>query len=290
MNYYTRKECADILGVEQQTISNYIDRGFFAGTKTSVGKNSSLRIDKESFDQFAKKYFEEVVPEINGIEQLKRELKQEKEDLGSMKGYIAIQRYYGEMWKDVLDASIAIVGEKKDRRLNDITYTVLTGGDIEQLSERNNRITKERIRQLAWKGVLRIKEMSKLVDEGKSEYKRIIKRNSALSQANRELARKIIFLEREIEKQIEIRELIKAKGELRDSFSKFMRIDVKDCNLSVRARNVLRTMGIVTLYDLFQYKPEDFMKVHCCGKKSLSEFQAIASDYNMHLGDIPAND
>ena len=56
-----------------------------------------------------------------------------------------------------------------------------------------------------------------------------------------------------------------------------------DFNISVRTLNGLRALDIETLGDLLCYTPEDLLRIHKFGRKSLNEVQELLETMNLQL-------
>lgn len=59
---------------------------------------------------------------------------------------------------------------------------------------------------------------------------------------------------------------------------------VSELEFTVRTDNVLKAIGVLTVYDLVQKTERDLMKVPNMGKKSLNEIKDVLESKGLHLG------
>lgn len=59
---------------------------------------------------------------------------------------------------------------------------------------------------------------------------------------------------------------------------------VSELEFIVRTDNALKSIGILTVYDLVQKTERDLMKVPNLGKKSLNEIKDVLKSKGLHLG------
>lgn len=59
---------------------------------------------------------------------------------------------------------------------------------------------------------------------------------------------------------------------------------VSELEFIVRTDNALKSIGIITVYDLVQKTERDLMKVPNLGKKSLNEIKDVLKSKGLHLG------
>ena len=57
-----------------------------------------------------------------------------------------------------------------------------------------------------------------------------------------------------------------------------------DTNISVRAINVLRSLGCDTFKDIVKLSEEDLKNTPACGKKTINEIKELLGEYGMELG------
>ena len=57
-----------------------------------------------------------------------------------------------------------------------------------------------------------------------------------------------------------------------------------DINLSIRAINVLRSLGCNTFKDVVKLSEKELKNTPACGKKTINEIKALLGKYGLHLG------
>lgn len=264
------------MGVDRQSISNYIERGFL--------KKRMLRgrvyVYRDSVLAFKEKYHEVVQVEEGAVEAYMRELAEKKEDLRKQikqtemsMGYERAN-YLVHLLRSMVKA-IGYVDNMTPKKLEMVENYVL-GMERADCGYHYGNVTAERARQIlnwstGWvsrRGYHVFEKMQKQEEE----IERLTKRNFQLKMRNKELE--------EAQKK-----LIEApKGRISERVSKILATNVLDMKIKVRTLNILRFSGFETIGDFISMTPKDFMKIPNCGRKSVNELRDYMENLGLHLG------
>lgn len=287
----SRKEAAVILGVTEQTISNWAVGG--------VLKTHNVRINGKGMTMVDSKTVHALIDDAKAIEESKERLeemrlqveREEKEFLfkkfikSGLKfdesAYIVIQ----ELALDFIKFATEPFEDEKRRKVLDMFIQGFSIGDIAN----EFGLTRTRVRQLLF-SCARI--LSKV-----GSFKEIYDKNNELKARNSELQQSYELALRKLKgKESELKEL-KYKLGIEDA-QKIMEIDDKelahkiklfntaitDTTLSVRALNCLKAADVETLGDLVQFNKTDLLKFRNFGRKTMIEIDDYLNSLNLSFG------
>lgn len=268
--YLTRQEAANIIGVSAQTITNWYEAGKLPGNM----ENKRLYLAKEAVMKLNStlkeynidtKWVESLKAEQNKVvEEYKSSIQNYKEMIGLLNSSNNIG------FKINFLTTILYLGEDdyrlREREIN-IISELLHGKTFEEISEWS-RLTSERVRQIAEKGLRRLHNYK--------SYEKLHQENQELKKELKDLKVLMRFgdlSEREIENRLSIAEVLSK--------------DVEDFGFSVRCIQSFRSVDIKTIGDLIKFGKSNLLALKNFGKKSFAEIDDVLhkleQDYKMEF-------
>lgn len=280
----SRHEAAEIFGVTEQTISNYVSYGILKTVKmdlrTYITRESVERVlkDMRSDDEIAKEIF------MMRTETAKLHQDARKEYAKARTNHSAIQMLGNEIVRDILIAIIRSMGYRHitDRQAEAVC-AFIKGWDNRKIAEEfgtyayNVRYLVNRTLK-AFKTLPRYSELEDKID--------------GLNDDNKALAKRIESLEHELDVAKKApcvyQDMKQGTGEYNDEDFKIYKtlqtkIDDIFC-FSKRTTNVLAYMEVDTLADLVQYRHTDLLKVRNCGRYTVREIENYLDSVGLKLG------
>lgn len=277
----SRKEAAEILGVSAQSISNYIKRGLLRKAGNEASNICFVYLEEVKALAGKAQNIEKMELNISAYEKIlsdkEKDLKQEVDMFYKEKG---VWKYYARYdFKRAILGCAAIAGVSG--RTFDILSEFLSGTSFEKIGELY-RLSAERIRQILCKSI-------RALNYRPEQY-------SCMREENSELRKKIRMLQCECD---ELRAEVKriktgkkspsneAKGTESD-FIPWKGIDLStklvDLDISIRAKNVLKTTEIENLYELVRFKKNDLFKFRWFGRRIIRELDEMLERLNLYFG------
>ena len=270
------KEAGERLGVSRQTITNWSKQGVFRLRK--IGK--ALWVDEETIVRMA--------DTAQDIERTRALLKKEQEELRMAydeehsiltdvrKEVMLVARYRNnlvarEFYLSIPRAlqSLGIICQREA----DVMCSVIHGHDIGWIAE-DYGITREGVAQIFFRGCSKARKLQGLKDRIE-RAEEILSDNEALRRKN-ELLTRIL---KDIEKENGTSLLPKDKEE-EDLLTK----DIRRCDLSIRAKNVLHAIGINTIGELVQVRKSQLRSIRNCGEKTIDELDSFIRSKGLKWG------
>ena len=270
------KEAGELLGVSRQTITNWSKQGVFRLRK--MGK--ALWVDEETIAKMA--------DTAQDIERTRALLKKEQEEL--RKAYDEEHRILTDVRREVMLTrryrnnlvarefylsipralqSLGIICQREA----DVMCGIIQGRDVGWIAE-DYGITREGAAQIFFRGCSKAKKLQVLKDR-LERAEEVLSDNEALRRKN-ELLTRIL---KDIEKENGISLLPKDKEE-EDLLTK----DVRRCDLSIRAKNVLHAIGINTIGELVQVRKSQLRGIRNCGEKTIDELDNFIRSHGLKWG------
>lgn len=259
MKMITRREAAQMLGVTEQSISNYVNKGILP----SVKRNGRVYISKEGIEackpQLAE-YTEYETKLAQKLEELRKQNMRVHEEL-----MVARERM-GLIY--TLSASLVkyakLVAIDLKAEIDEFENVILStpGASLLDIVD-DFGITRERGRQKLQRLCRKLESGELLKDS--VELKR--QRDEALAEITRM-------------KNVTTVTNAPERNHLSDVFY----TPVRELGLSVRAMNVLKLNDIVTILDIVKLTRVDLIKMHNAGRKTLFEIEDYLAQYGLHLG------
>ena len=280
----SRHEAAEIFGVTEQTISNYVSYGILKTVKMDL----RTYITRESVDRVLKdlRSDDEITKEISRMRTETAKLHQEarKEYARARTNNSAIQMLGSEIVRDILIAIIRSMGHRHitDRQAEAVC-AFIRGWDSRKIAEEfgtyayNVRYLVNRTLK-AFKTLPKYSDLEDKIDELDGDNKALTKRIESLEH-ELDMAKKALCVYQDMKQ---------GKGEYNDEDFKIYKalqtkIDDIFC-FSKRTVNVLAYMEVDTLTDLVQYQNTDLLKVRNCGRSTVREIEDYLDSVGLKLG------
>lgn len=269
--YITRKEAANIAGVSDQTISNWLSDGLILG---NIINRISIVVNKESLINLLTngKELSDCYKNIELLSaqklKLESELKHQVDNLEQIKDCFNISKDEFKLIKSIL-YSIDFNEILNDREI-EIKDHIISGKSISEIAE-IYFLSKERVRQIFEKSLRRIAFRKKT-----TEFK-----------SNLELKREIDYLKSTKNYTSYNRQnIISDFNEEEMKMRNLLLTKIDDLSLSTRAKNVINLdfRNIKTLGQLCELTESDIIKNRCCGKKTLNEIKEHVKALGLSLG------
>ncbi len=288
----TRQEAAQMLDVDVQTISNWIEKGALTGHyvhNKRQGKDIVV-VDKQSIEQYFDSLSELGVMESK-IALLKETLKDLQQTLEQKVSDMSRANYlFGSgiplyLLKYIFESILEVAGDKLlvERERCILYRIVINGWTVSDLAE-EYCLSNSRIMQIVNRAINKICTMQKWPDVHR-DYKRLQQENRNLSVLvdNQQAYIKQLEQQLNINKDGDGGESAitgYTKRELAEVLSRQLRKE----KLSIRTLNCLRWVDIETVNDLIQVKAYDLLKIRNFGKKSLREVNTFLERLKLSLG------
>lgn len=263
MERMTRNEAAAYLGVDAQTISNWVNKGLLGGINDKESKR--VWVNANDVKKYAEKYkMLSVTEEMLDKEQKDLVASERKVDAKLrmlMRDALNISCYEKSeicsqlsiMWK------LVVKGCERETKIMEAFFN---GEPIARIAE-TYCLSRERIRQIVIKCIRKLI----LALEEQCDLK---KENETLKMEIAEARTQLIMQDGEIDKE-----------QTEEAPPSMFSVRLVDCNLPVRVLNVTKAADIDTIGDLVQYSKMDLLKFRCLGKKSISQLDDFVHDLGL---------
>ena len=269
----TRNEAAELIGTTRQTVQNWIDKGVL--TAKPIGKN--VYVSRNEIDA--------LLGDMKNVEEARKKLEDERQDIERLRKQEDEQlhqlRIELKVLPPCLEAGVRIeflsrildmAGESgithRERR---VLSDILGGLSIESIAN-DLGLTRERIRQIAYKAVRKSAELINL--------SKVVNENQKLKTELNEVNLTVTALRERLEKY-EKKE--QRKSEHRNIVA-LLSTNVRELNVSVRLLNCFAYAGIYTLADAVKLRESDYTKMRNFGKKSLQELEELLESNGLQFG------
>lgn len=266
MERMTRNDAAAFLGVDPQTITNWVNKGLLGG----YNDKSSKRFWVNAND--VKKYFEKYKMLSVSEELLDREQKEllasERKVNAKMQMLMHDALNVSSFNYDKIGSSLCALleltsqGETREKKMMQAFF------DGDRINDIANRfgLSRERVRQIIIKAIR------------KFDY--AIEELVGLKQENNSLKEEI----KNVKMQLIMQEGEKEEEPLEDVPPSVFSIRLVNCNLPVRVLNVTKAADIDTIGDLVQYSKFEMFKFRNFGKKSLVQLDEFIHEMGLEWG------
>lgn len=277
--YLTRNETAKLLGVTQQTVSNYLEKGLLVESSMRDPKAKAMRFLRQSVETLLEEGYD-VLEKSKAMESLSKELKETRE--------------YFLRKRDELKADLAILEIRRDFQLNvrdfaELVASYLKGNDI--ISKSESRVILEILSGNSIEGVAR--KLNLCVSTVRYLYHKCCNAlyegqhpsYNELQQQNKNLIEK---LSEERKRYAELALLPKGKGDSLDEGVIYVPQALIGLGqgLSVRLYNNLRAGNFENLYEMVFVSRNSLMHIRNFGRKSLNELDLLMEHYGLRFNDI----
>lgn len=262
----TRIDAANLLGVDPQTITNWVERGLLGGYCDK--KSRRFYVNGDDVERYAEQYKMLSVSEETLMVKTKEFRDKEREidakfDL-LLKDELLIQKANDSNLRECL-VSLYVTLSNRGERSTNVIADFLMGGGIASIADKYS-LTRERIRQIIVKGLrafagdvenclFTLKENGKLKEDVQNLKNKLAVALGASEHTEKQIVLPTVFSTRLV-----------------------------DLNISVRSLNAMKTHDIETVGDLVQYSMSELLKTRNFGKKSLSELDDLVQSLGLHWG------
>ena len=270
----TRKEAAELLDCEPQTITNWVEKGAINGHK--VG--NILMVDRESIEHYFDD-FKALADMATKIADLKTEYKNIIKDqealLDEARGNSLTSQRAKEVFRmNQLTLISLSEGYLKDRESGILTE-IIKGVKLEDIGNAFG-LTRERVMQIATKAANKLASIEDL--------KQIRDENKTLKEENNRLSKENNLLKKYITDQRITIDAYENSDKLHSTIFEKRLIDL---NLTVRTQNGLKSLNCDTLGDVVKLDMSMLLKARNFGKKSLAEIDEFIKRLGLHWGMNP---
>lgn len=273
----TRNEAAEYLGVNPQTITNWVDGGILKGKMIKDGRCvKELRIDRNSIDA--------LLDDLKDVEDRRIKLEEQKQE---------IQALNRELEKEVAELQTClgivrnpVLGQANRRTLNglllllcedyftgrelEVVRQMMTDNDIDYIARKFD-ITKQRVAQIALKAAGRLRYVES-IPRLRNEIKALEGKLAEADKVINERDGYIAYLESQVDTKV-------LEVEKRPILDKRL----ADCDLSVRAINCCRNADIFTVGQLTLRRKVDMYKIRNMVQKSVRELNDFLVSNGLHF-------
>ena len=265
MERMTRNDAAAYLGVDPQTITNWVNKGLLGGYNDKSSKR--FWVNADDVKKYSEKYKMLSVSEDLLDREQKELLASERKVNAKMQMLMHDALNVSSFSYDKIGGSLCALLELTSQggmREKKIMQAFFNGDRISNIAE-EFELSRERVRQIVIKAVRKfnyaIKELADLKQE-----------NNSLKEEIKNVKMQLIMQEGEEEEQSE------------DVPPSVFSIRLVNCNLPVRVLNVTKAADIDTIGDLVQYSKFEMVKFRNFGKKSLMQLDEFIHEMGLEWG------
>ena len=278
--YIGRKEVAEILGVTPQTISNYVERGFFDTKRIGC----MVYINKETmFDKLPE--IKEVVSLENAIEDYKQELEkvycEYKESVRRGRESVLGNKplYYMNAMHRLMDTFKTLKIDYREDAV-DLMHDYFYPVRADRLEDMfvSERCIMQLITRTLTKADERLNDLL-LIEQ---EYHKLQERTRKQHIKLEEMRKEIFVLEKELADKQDKEKL--SNKPLNMEVYELLNTRLSEFNFSVRAINSMYGCGVYTIGDLIRCTPKKLMDCRHFGKKTLREVNELLEVLHLELG------
>lgn len=265
MERMTRNDAAAYLGVDPQTITNWVNKGLLGGYNDKSSKR--FWVNADDVKKYSEKYKMLSVSEDLLDREQKELLASERKVNAKMQMLMHDALNVSSFSYDKIGGSLCALLELTSQggmREKKIMQAFFNGDRISNIAE-ELELSRERVRQIVVKAIRKfnyaIKELADLKQE-----------NNSLKEEIKNVKMQLIMQEGEEEEQSD------------DVPPSVFSIRLVNCNLPVRVLNVTKAADIDTIGDLVQYSKFEMVKFRNFGKKSLMQLDEFLHEMGLEWG------
>ena len=265
MERMTRNDAAACLGVDPQTITNWVNKGLLGGYNDKSSKR--FWVNADDVKKYSEKYKMLSVSEDLLDREQKELLASERKVNAKMQMLMHDALNVSSFSYDKIGGSLCTLLELTSQggmREKKIMQAFFNGDRISNIAE-ELELSRERVRQIVVKAIRKfnyaIKELADLKQE-----------NNSLKEEIKNVKMQLIMQEGEEEEQFE------------DVPPSVFSIRLVNFNLPVRVLNVTKAADIDTIGDLEQYSKIEMEKFRNFGKKSLMQLDEFIHEMGLEWG------
>ena len=266
MERMTRNDAAAYLGVDPQTITNWVNKGLLGGYNDKSSKR--FWVNADDVKKYSEKYKMLSISEDLLDREQKELLASERKVNTKIQMLMHDALNVSSFSYDKIGSSLCMLLELTAQyglREKKIMQAFFNGDRISDIAD-NFELSRERVRQIVIKAIRKFNyAIEELVD---------------LKLENNSLKEEI----KNVKMQFIMQEGKKEEEQSEDVPPSLFSIRLVNCNLPVRVLNVTKAADIDTIGDLVQYSKLDMIKFRNFGKKSLMQLDDFIHEMGLEWG------
>ena len=274
----TRQEAARLLDVSTQTVSNWIEKGYIKAHML----DNHLLVDRETIEQHFDSlqdlaHLEKTVKEKT--EYLRKEdfnLEFEINDLLEARDRMKDERLYG-IYRWITEYATMSADGLFTEQQQKIFHRMIDNGSADYIGKELG-LSRSRVVDTFFNC---LRKIAKVIDLAKTQEKwdEMEQENKRLKLQNASLIQQLNEYKANMAAQTATPSIPENEAKIKLLGSNF-----EEFAFSVRATNVLRGLGCVTMADVACLKKADLMNAKLCGKKTVEDIEKLLADHGLSLG------
>jgi excisionase family DNA binding protein len=274
----TRQEAARLLNVSTQTVSNWIEKGYIKAHML----DNHLLVDRETIEQHFDSlqdlaHLEKTVKEKT--EYLRKEdfnLEFEINDLLEARDRLKDERLYG-VYRWIAEYATRSADGMFTEQQQKIFHRMMDNGSADYIGKELG-LSRSRVVDTFFNC---LRKIAKVIDLAKTQEKwdEMEQENKRLKLQNASLIQQLNEYKANMAAQTATPSIPENEAKIKLLGSNF-----EEFAFSVRATNVLRGLGCVTMADVACLKKADLMNAKLCGKKTVEDIEKLLAEHGLSLG------
>lgn len=274
----TRQEAARLLDVSTQTVSNWIEKGYIKAHML----DNHLLVDRETIEQHFDSlqdlaHLEKTVKEKT--EYLRKEdfnLEFEINDLLEARDRMKDERLYG-VYRWITEYATMSADGLFTEQQQKIFHRMIDNGSADYIGKELG-LSRSRVVDTFFNC---LRKIAKVIDLAKTQEKwdEMEQENKRLKLQNASLIQQLNEYKANMAAQTATPSIPENEAKIKLLGSNF-----EEFAFSVRATNVLRGLGCVTMADVACLKKADLLNAKLCGKKTVEDIEKLLADHGLSLG------
>ena len=274
----TRQEAARLLNVSTQTVSNWIEKGYIKAHML----DNHLLVDRETIEQHFDSlqdlaHLEKTVKEKT--EYLRKEdfnLEFEINDLLEARDRLKDERLYG-VYRWIAEYATRSADGLFTEQQQKIFHRMINNGSADYIGKELG-LSRSRVVDTFFNC---LRKIAKVIDLAKTQEKwdEMEQENKRLKLQNASLIQQLNEYKANMAAQTATPSIPENEAKIKLLGSNF-----EEFAFSVRATNVLRGLGCVTMADVACLKKADLMNAKLCGKKTVEDIEKLLAEHGLSLG------
>lgn len=274
----TRQEAARLLNVSTQTVSNWIEKGYIKAHML----DNHLLVDRETIEQHFDSlqdlaHLEKTVKEKT--EYLRKEdfnLEFEINDLLEARDRLKDERLYG-VYRWIAKYATRSADGMFTEQQQKIFHRMMDNGSADYIGKELG-LSRSRVVDTFFNC---LRKIAKVIDLAKTQEKwdEMEQENKRLKLQNASLIQQLNEYKANMAAQTATPSIPENEAKIKLLGSNF-----EEFAFSVRATNVLRGLGCVTMADVACLKKADLMNAKLCGKKTVEDIEKLLAEHGLSLG------
>ena len=274
----TRQEAARLLDVSTQTVSNWIEKGYIKAHML----DNHLLVDRETIEQHFDSlqdlaHLEKTVKEKT--EYLRKEdfnLEFEINDLLEARDRMKDERLYG-VYRWITEYATMSADGLFTEQQQKIFHRMIDNGSADYIGKELG-LSRSRVVDTFFNC---LRKIAKVIDLAKTQKKwdEMEQENKRLTLQNASLIQQLNEYKANMAAQTATPSIPENEAKIKLLGSNF-----EEFAFSVRATNVLRGLGCVTMADVACLKKADLMNAKLCGKKTVEDIEKLLAEHGLSLG------